>query len=200
MRRFFFLALVVLTLPFTAFATTLRISWDPVKEDNLLGYRVHWGFSSKQYTFHAEAGNNPYYEISDVRNGLRYYCAITAVDHWGNESLFSVEASAVIGDTSGHILLPQQWDLLCGYPNPFRSGEVSTIELAAPETAPFTLSVYNTLGQKVRTLYDGPGAAGRHVFIWDGRDDHQNPLPSSVYFYRFQTGWKYLTRTVSLIR
>jgi flagellar hook assembly protein FlgD len=48
--------------------------------------------------------------------------------------------------------------------------------------------VYNVLGQKVRSLANGPVAAGFHEVTWDGRDDLGTVVQSGVYFYRLETG------------
>ncbi|MEE9271100.1 MAG: FlgD immunoglobulin-like domain containing protein, partial [Candidatus Krumholzibacteria bacterium] len=43
---------------------------------------------------------------------------------------------------------------------------------------------YDVTGARVRTLVNGQKSAGRFVALWDGRNDHGNPVGSGVYFYR----------------
>jgi hypothetical protein len=198
MNRFFVLALALL---FSAdvYGVTLKVSWDPRSNENIISYRVHWGFSSGLYSHHADAGNTTFYEIENVQAGANYYCAVTSVDQWGLESVYSTEVSARISDDPGSPELPLQWELQAGYPNPFRQGQVSTVRLAVPEPADFTLTVYNVLGQKVRTLHSGAKSAGQYFFYWDGRDDGRHILPSASYFYYLQYGREYLMKSISLI-
>lgn len=63
------------------------------------------------------------------------------------------------------------------YPNPFNP--VATIHFELPATGLARLEVFNTLGQRVATLVDGPLAAGAHQARFDGR-----ALASGVYIYR----------------
>jgi len=67
-------------------------------------------------------------------------------------------------------------------PNPF--GPTTTLHYDLPDhTTALELSIYNLKGQKVRTLANGPSAAGRYRSVWDGRDDRGAPVASGVYFY-----------------
>ena len=42
-------------------------------------------------------------------------------------------------------------------------------------------------GRLVRTLVNGPLAAGAHTAVWNGRDDQGNLVSSGVYFYRLES-------------
>jgi flagellar hook assembly protein FlgD len=44
--------------------------------------------------------------------------------------------------------------------------------------------VFDALGRRVRTLVDGPLAAGRHEIAWDGRDGRGVDAPAGVYLVR----------------
>jgi photosystem II stability/assembly factor-like uncharacterized protein len=66
---------------------------------------------------------------------------------------------------------------LSSYPNPFNAQ--TTISYSLAEPGPVTLTIYNLLGQKVATLFDGVQTAGEHKLVWDA----QNQL-SGVYFCR----------------
>jgi hypothetical protein len=56
------------------------------------------------------------------------------------------------------------------------------------------------VGRRVRSLYDGPAATGRHSLGWDGRDDTGRRLPSGVYFARLSLGDETRTRRLVLTR
>lgn len=73
--------------------------------------------------------------------------------------------------------LPNQYVLLQNYPNPFNPS--TNIQFSIHKTAQVKLEVFNIVGQKVATLYDGQKAAGSYVVSWDSKD-----LASGVYFYR----------------
>ena len=58
--------------------------------------------------------------------------------------------------------------LLQNYPNPFNP--TTTINFEIPVRENVSLIIYNTLGQKVRTLIDGSRSAGHYHVSWDGKD------------------------------
>ena len=79
-------------------------------------------------------------------------------------------------------ILPNGFQLAQNYPNPFNPS--TTIEFTLSRNAAVSLEIYNALGQRVRTLVDGPTKAGQHAVEWDGTDDAKAHLSSGVYFYR----------------
>ncbi|RMF66411.1 MAG: T9SS C-terminal target domain-containing protein, partial [Calditrichaeota bacterium] len=85
---------------------------------------------------------------------------------------------------------PESFVLLQNYPNPFNP--TTTITFDIPESAGgivnTKVTVFNVLGQTVRTLVDAPMAPGRHRVRWDGRDGSGRAMPTGVYFYRLKAG------------
>jgi hypothetical protein len=75
--------------------------------------------------------------------------------------------------------LPTTFKLEQNFPNPFNPS--TTIQFELPKSAHVTLTIYNILGQVVRTLVDEERPAGVHNVRFDaGR------LASGVYFYRLR--------------
>lgn len=79
---------------------------------------------------------------------------------------------------------PSQFALSQNHPNPFNSSTV--IRYALSDPADVELTVYNTAGQKVATLVQGPRPSGSHTVTWDGRADYGEGLASGVYYVRLQ--------------
>jgi flagellar hook assembly protein FlgD len=50
------------------------------------------------------------------------------------------------------------------------------------------LTVYNILGQQIRTLVDREVAAGPQTANWNGMDDAGRAVATGVYFYRLSAG------------
>lgn len=73
------------------------------------------------------------------------------------------------------------------YPNPFKLQ--TNIFLSVKDMAePTSLTIYNTKGQLVRTLFTGLPTRSELSLLWDGKDDHGQAVSSGVYLYRLQTG------------
>ncbi|MBN2281710.1 MAG: T9SS type A sorting domain-containing protein [Candidatus Marinimicrobia bacterium] len=73
------------------------------------------------------------------------------------------------------------------YPNPFNP--VTTIHYMINHTEPVKLTVYNVLGQKIRTLVDNASlSAGRYSVQWHGINDAGQIVANGIYFYQLQAG------------
>lgn len=49
------------------------------------------------------------------------------------------------------------------------------------------IAIFNSLGEKVRTLVSGKMDAGVHTISWDGTDNSGNLVSSGVYLYKLET-------------
>jgi hypothetical protein len=76
--------------------------------------------------------------------------------------------------------LPTTYSLNQNYPNPFNPS--TTIKFTLPETTNVTLTIYNTLGQKVSELVNGSLEAGYHSYRWDA-----GSVASGIYIYELRT-------------
>jgi hypothetical protein len=79
------------------------------------------------------------------------------------------------------------------YPNPFNP--TTTIPVNLARAAAVRLSLYDVRGRLVRTLHDGPLAAGQHLFSVDGRG-----MSSGTYVCRLQTPRGTHTQRLTLVR
>ena len=82
---------------------------------------------------------------------------------------------------------PASPSLLRSHPNPFSLSTAATITFELSKTEMVALRVYNSLGQMVRILQEGPMPAGRHQLLWNGADHQGRILPAGLYFYRLST-------------
>jgi flagellar hook assembly protein FlgD len=53
-----------------------------------------------------------------------------------------------------------------------------------PPEAVVNVTIYNILGQKVKTCVNQNMTAGYYDYIWDGKDDNGTDVSSGVYIYR----------------
>jgi len=65
---------------------------------------------------------------------------------------------------------------------------------------PHRSSIYDILGQRVRTLVTGQQGAGFYRLAWKGRDQADRMVASGVYFYRLATAGFSQTRKMTLIK
>jgi len=97
------------------------------------------------------------------------------------------------------INLPETFTLNQNFPNPFNP--VTTIRYAIARAAQVELSIYNTAGQKIRTLMNASQSAGRHALSWDGKNNYNQQVASGLYIYRLiLDGRPVQSRKMALIR
>lgn len=80
------------------------------------------------------------------------------------------------------VQIPEQFALSQNYPNPFNP--TTEIKYELPEASHVTLSIFNVVGQKIRTLVDEQKEPGYHSVQWDSKDGFGNEVASGIYVYR----------------
>jgi hypothetical protein len=93
---------------------------------------------------------------------------------------------------------PSDYSLAQNYPNPFNPSTQFRYELPAGEHV--TLTVYNLLGNTIKTLTDGFQSAGAYVVTWDGRDNHGKQLESGIFIYELRAGQHVLHQKMTLLK
>jgi len=86
----------------------------------------------------------------------------------------------------GEAEIPESFSLIQNYPNPFNPE--TDISYALPSDCKVNLTIYNLLGQKVKTLVNEPQTAGYKTTHWNGRDEQGNLVSSGIYFYKLNAG------------
>jgi hypothetical protein len=98
----------------------------------------------------------------------------------------AVENVEVVISLSEPPELPVDFALYQNYPNPFNPS--TNIKFSVPELSNVRVTIYNLLGEQVRTLFAGQMDRGSKAIEWDGRDDSGHILPSGVYLYQMIAG------------
>ena len=90
------------------------------------------------------------------------------------------------------------FDLLQNYPNPFNP--TTNIVFSLDRDCRASLRVFDVSGRLVRTLADGPQAAGRYIVPWDGKDDSGKLTAPGVYSYLLENDRQSASRKMVLLR
>lgn len=89
--------------------------------------------------------------------------------------------------------VPQHFAIHQNYPNPFNP--ITTLHYDIPELSQVRLSVYNSIGQRVRILAEGSKAAGTHEIIFDA-----SQLPSGLYLAVLEANGQQFVQKMMLIK
>ncbi|MBL7052722.1 MAG: PKD domain-containing protein, partial [Candidatus Marinimicrobia bacterium] len=106
----------------------------------------------------------------------------------GNEIEIATAESAYFGEGFFSVveltsaIIVSDFALHGNYPNPFNPSTKIVFDVSA--TADIDLTIYNIIGQEVRSLQNGQLDHGSYQITWDGLDNSGNMVSSGVYFYR----------------
>jgi hypothetical protein len=91
------------------------------------------------------------------------------------------------------VVLPTTFALYPNWPNPFNSTTVIRYDM--PMAGSVSLTIYNLLGQRVATLFDGRQLTGSYTVSWNASD-----FPSGLYFCRMDAAGFAQTRKMVLLK
>ena len=85
---------------------------------------------------------------------------------------------------------PTQFLLYPNYPNPFNFETIISYQLdsSIPKEQYVELSIYNTKGQRVRSLVHEAQFSGKYHVKWDGCNENQQSVGSGIYICRLVVG------------
>ncbi|HIB95353.1 MAG TPA: T9SS type A sorting domain-containing protein, partial [Candidatus Marinimicrobia bacterium] len=84
------------------------------------------------------------------------------------------------------LIVPEETSIGNNYPNPFNSQTRFRFDvgiMGGPDQR-INVAVYNLLGQRVKTLHNGPIGIGQHELAWHGLNDRGVPVSSGIYVLR----------------
>ena len=94
--------------------------------------------------------------------------------------------------------LPQALRLEQNAPNPFNPE--TQISFTLPQGGAVSLEVYDILGQRVHSIWDGVLQTGHYTMGWNGRDGQGRTAASGVYIYRLETSGQFMAKRMVLVR
>ncbi|MCU7492672.1 MAG: hypothetical protein HF300_16500 [Ignavibacteria bacterium] len=164
----------------------ISLSWSP--DEKMLAFIGLYATQSDAdlYVYHADSAK-VFKLTNDLNNaGKKYYLNWldnkTFIFQNATEArvLYSYTLSSDITDVKIKKQVPSSYSF-SNYPNPFNSSTIFCF--AVPERCSPELSIYNSLGQKVKTFYTGTVEKGSTERIsWNGTDERGRGVSSGIYY------------------
>ena len=101
-------------------------------------------------------------------------------------------------DMDDEFLFPHKYALQQNFPNPFNPR--TTIHYELPNQELVQIIIFNLLGHQVKRLVYGFRGAGVNSIVWDGTNDHGQPVSAGIYIYQLQAGGFLQTRKMILLK
>jgi CubicO group peptidase (beta-lactamase class C family)/uncharacterized lipoprotein YbaY len=136
---------------------------------------------------------NIYYDPSKVKDtvsfNIRFEISSNGYVYWSEDTTV-ILAITGIEDQS---LLPTAFNLKQNFPNPFNPS--TTIKYSVPELSKVKLTVFNLLGEEIKTLVDEEKMPGSYELEFNSEN-----IPSGVYFYQIKAGEFTQTKKMILLK
>ena len=202
----------------------LTASWNSGDYQSSSNLQTYWRFNEETGTSVADASSN---SNAGTINGAtwstdspidintpNHILEITGI--WPNETDLVIEADdgrvdgkdslttkvivagGLLGLDQNNICLPESFELWEAFPNPFNP--TTTLRFDLPEVSDITLTIYNMLGQKVKTFNMQSTPAGYHSVTWNATNDLGAQVGAGVYLYQLQTKDFVKTRKMVLLK
>ena len=110
----------------------------------------------------------------------------------GDEDFVFNTAEAILND------IPEKFSLSQNYPNPFNP--VTRMDYTLPKRSRVVISIYNVLGQEVKTIINREQEYGYHSITWDGIDNRGKQMSSGIYFARMNSNSFSQTKKMLLVK
>jgi hypothetical protein len=146
------------------------------------GINLSYGTSAASYT--AAAGGFP---IGD----LNYYP--------DKKAAWVAAGKPIVTAVAEHLQnTPSEFKLAQNYPNPFNPS--TRIDFVLPKNTHVKLSVYNMLGQRMKTLIDQTLSAGAHQATWNGTNESGETVANGIYVYSLHSEMGVQTKKMMLMK
>jgi hypothetical protein len=96
------------------------------------------------------------------------------------------------------VRLPAKFVVFQNYPNPFNPS--TTIKYDLPKRSRVIATIYDILGNHIKTIVNGMQSAGRKSLTWNGKDKQGNNVTSGIYFYQIKAAGFSKTNKMIMIK
>ncbi len=183
----------------------VSIAWTTESESALLGFRIFRAGNGDLagatlltpesiIATNTSSSHTYLYEDSEVSVNNTYFYWLESVS--ANSSDFFGPVSVAI-EVELITPMPEISYMRSAYPNPFKFGDNTNIDISIKNGETGTFTVYNLLGQAVKTV---ALSTGEHHIQWDGRDSGNNSCSSGIYFVNLETPSYTSTTKIVLIK
>ena len=194
---------------FTATVTAqnfVKLTWQTQTETGMWGYRVYRAETNSQTGSTCmtptliDATNTSTLQTYDwideeVENHTTYWYWVEAVEITGIGQFHGPVSERV--DIEVPPVLPTVTSMGNAYPNPFKQASSTSIDVRIKAGENGTVTIYNILGQAVKTFRVNEGD---HKLTWNGKDARGNNCGSGIYFYKLSTPSTNVTKKMVIVK
>ena len=160
---------------------SVNLFWTTVSESNNFGFEVQRSRNDNFFNKiafrngHGTTNSPQTYNYSDTNlQSGKYFYRLKQID---TDGAFTFSPTLEV-----NLSFPQTFQLFQNYPNPFNPA--TNISYLISEQSNIKITIYNSSGQKIKTLVNGIKSAGDHSIVWNGRNKSGNTVSNGIYIYK----------------
>lgn len=190
----------------------IRLYWQTESETNNAGFKVYRSNSNSNFEVIADyknfeelqgqinSSNETTYTFEDnkVEIGKEYFYKISDVDLDGNETMHEETLEITLETENETEVKNLKYELRQNFPNPFNPS--TTISFSLKRDGFTKLSIFNILGQKVKTILAKKLEQGKYDVNWNGTDESGNLVSSGIYYYKLESESYHSIRKMILLK
>lgn len=159
-------------------------------------WAINTGEGNNLFSYSLAAGDEDVFYLTGAFGGSAVFDNTTIVSS-GLRDIFVVKCNYSLA-VEEHQLPETEQLLTQNYPNPFNPETTIAFTLKSP--AKVRLEIFNSRGQKIRTMVKEQRPAGEHFVVWNGRDNNGDRVGSGVYLYRLSAEERTEHRKMMLLK
>lgn len=205
----------VLPVELSSFTATMNNSnnavnlvWVSQTETGMVGYRIYRGETEElsealDLNVLIEATNTSQpttymYSDTDVQAETTYNYWLEALDLDGTSEIFGPIFIETPSQSTGMPDIPLVTGLTALYPNPFNPD--LTVNYSVDSKLPVEIQVFNSRGQKIKTLVNEIKETGYHSHVWNGHDEMGRQCSSGIYHIIMKAGGEQFNKKAILLK
>lgn len=187
---------------------SVMLQWATQTETNLAGFKIYRGTSNEILTamqlnvFISGTNTSQIQQYSFRDTELfeqgDYFYWLESVDYNLHTQLYGPISVTYQSGTENIPQMQYKLGISSIYPNPFNPN--TTIRFGLTNYCHVKIEIFNTKGQKVRTLCDAHREYGNQSLLWDGKGDNNESLPTGMYMVKMTADGKIFNKKVMLMK
>jgi hypothetical protein len=184
----------------------IALAWTTASETSMRGFKVYYNTSNAVTdaacltpvvipSHNSSSGASYSFTASELTEPGLYYFWLEAISMDGSSDFFGPVSKTI--SSSDAPVFPIRNLFGDAYPNPFRTGNISSFDVALKAGEKGEVSIYNVAGQLVKTMQV---SEGYNTLNWDGKDSRGNNCSSGIYFYKLSSPSLSQTKRLVIVR
>jgi hypothetical protein len=170
-------------------ASSITLTWDVYSHPELQYYAVEYS-TDPEFINGVESifGTENYLVLDqdDLEYDTEYFFRVLAFTNFWSLPSDMLSGTLEFLEINNDNELPISFSLNQNYPNPFNP--TTNINYSIPSDNFVTLTVYNVMGEKIKTLSNGYATSGHKSVKWNAQNERGQEVSAGLYVYTIEAG------------